>query len=68
MASFMNILNTTLGVATVAGHPFVYFVLWLGPFLTVWRVINRLRAVAEHGGMIRSRDRRRTTHSVRRAS
>ena len=47
------------------GHPLVYFVLWLGPFLTVWRVINRLRAVAEHGGMVRSRDRRRTTHCVR---
>ena len=33
--------------------------------MTVWRVINRLRSIAEHGGMTRSSDRRRTTHSVR---
>ena len=33
--------------------------------LTVWRVINRLRSIAEHGGMQRSKDRRLTTHSVR---
>ena len=38
--------------------------LWLAPYLTVWRVINRLRSIAEHGGMERSKDRRRTTHSV----
>jgi fatty acid desaturase len=52
-----------IGVAT--GHPFVYFVLWLAPYLTVWRVINRLRSIAEHGGMQRSKDRRETTHSVK---
>ena len=33
--------------------------------MTVWRVINRLRAIAEHGGMTRSPDRRMTTHVVR---
>ena len=33
--------------------------------MTVWRVINRLRSIAEHGGMERSKDRRRTTHHVR---
>ncbi len=38
---------------------------WLRPYLTVWRVINRLRSIAEHGGMQRSKDRRSTTHSVR---
>ena len=54
-----------LALAAAAGHPLVYVVLWLGPFLTVWRVINRLRSVAEHGGMVQSRDRRQTTHSVR---
>jgi fatty acid desaturase len=43
----------------------VYFVLWLAPYLTVWRVINRLRSIAEHGGMQRSKDRRLTTHSVK---
>jgi fatty acid desaturase len=30
----------------------------------VWRVINRLRGVAEHGGMERSDDRRLTTHHI----
>src|SRR4029078_4867355 len=35
------------------------------PYLTVWRVINRLRSIAEHGGMQRSKDRRQTTHTVR---
>ena len=40
-----------LGVAL--HHPFVYFVLWLAPYLTVWRVINRLRSIGEHGGMQR---------------
>jgi fatty acid desaturase len=43
----------------------VYPVFWLAPYLTVWRVINRLRSIAEHGGMQRSKDRRETTHSVR---
>ena len=38
---------------------------WLLPYLTVWRVINRLRSIAEHGGLRRSADRRETTHSVR---
>lgn len=47
------------------GHPWVWLLLWFGPYLTVWRVINRLRSIAEHGGMQRSEDRRNTTHSVR---
>jgi fatty acid desaturase len=50
---------------TLAGHPLLYFLLWLAPWMTVWRVINRLRAIAEHGGMVRSDDRRETTHHVR---
>ena len=45
--------------------PEVYVILWLLPHLTVWRVINRLRSVAEHGGMRRGDDRRIATHSVR---
>jgi len=53
-----------VAVATVFGHPELYL-LWIGPYLTQWRVTNRLRAIAEHGGMIRSADRRETTHSVR---
>jgi len=43
----------------------LYPLLWLAPWMTVWRVINRLRSIAEHGGMTRSRDRRMTTHVVR---
>ncbi|MGZ4755992.1 MAG: fatty acid desaturase family protein [Acidimicrobiia bacterium] len=54
-----------LGLFTVAGHPWLYLFLWLLPDLTVWRVMNRLRSIAEHGGMQASSDRRNTTHSVR---
>ncbi len=48
----------------VVGAWWVYPILWLAPWMTVWRVINRLRAIAEHGGMQRSDDRRETTHHV----
>jgi fatty acid desaturase len=54
-----------IAIGIALGHPWVYFILWLAPYLTVWRVINRLRAIAEHGGMQRSKDRRETTHTVR---
>jgi fatty acid desaturase len=55
-----------LAVASAAaGYPLVYWLLWFAPYMTVWRVINRLRSVAEHGGMQQSKDRRQTTHSVR---
>lgn len=54
-----------LVVFTAAGWPQLYLLLWLGPWMTGWRVINRLRAIAEHGGMIRAADRRCTTHHVR---
>ena len=54
-----------LAAAIASGHWWLYPVLWLAPYLTVWRVINRLRSIAEHGGMQRSKDRRQTTHSVR---
>ncbi len=50
---------------TAAGWPQLYLALWLLPWMTSWRVINRLRAIAEHGGMVRSEDKRRTTHHVR---
>ena len=52
-------------VLTAFGAWWVYPVMWLAPWLTVWRVINRLRSIAEHGGMEGSTDRRRTTHHVR---
>ena len=41
------------------------YVVWLGSWCTLWKVSNRLRAIAEHGGMERSADRRRTTHVIR---
>jgi fatty acid desaturase len=49
---------------TAIGRPELYPLLWLLPWMTVWRVINRLRSIAEHGGMTRSPDRRQTTHHV----
>jgi fatty acid desaturase len=61
----------TAGGAVAAGgfdraHVWVlYPVVWVVPHLTVWRVINRLRSIAEHGGMRADPDRRVTTHSVR---
>ncbi len=48
-----------------AGHPWLYALLWLLPYVSYYQVVNRLRAVAEHGGMTRSSDRRNTTHHVR---
>jgi len=47
------------------GHPWLYVFLWLLPWMTYWRVANRLRALAEHAGMTRSDDRRMTTHHIR---
>jgi fatty acid desaturase len=54
-----------LALFTLAGRPELYVLLWLLPWMTSWRVLNRLRSIAEHGGMERSPDRRRTTHHVR---
>lgn len=54
-----------LALFTIAGRPELYVFLWLLPWMSVWRVLNRLRAIAEHGGMTRSADRRLTTHHVR---
>jgi fatty acid desaturase len=53
-----------LGAALAFGRPLAY-VVWIGSWSTLWKLSNRLRAIAEHGGMIRSRDRRQTTHVVR---
>jgi fatty acid desaturase len=50
---------------TLIGRPELYLFLWLLPQMSVWRVLNRLRAIAEHGGMTKSDDRRLTTHHVR---
>jgi fatty acid desaturase len=65
----LRILATQAGVLLVitltTGKPWLYPLLWVAPWMTVWKVLNRLRAIAEHGGMARSEDRRLTTHVVR---
>ncbi len=52
-----------LATSIVFMRPLAY-VVWFVSWSTIWRVLNRLRAIAEHGGMVRSRDRRETTHVV----
>ena len=54
-----------LGVFWAAGHLWLYAVLWVLPYFTYYQVANRLRVIAEHGGMTRTPDRRNTTHHVR---
>jgi fatty acid desaturase len=61
----LGVQAVILALFTLAGRPWLYPLLWLAPWMTVWRVLNRLRAIAEHGGMTRSADRRLTTHVVR---
>lgn len=56
------VLAVVMGLATQAW--WAYLVFWWLPWMTQWRVLNRLRAIAEHGGMQRSNDRRLTTHNV----
>jgi fatty acid desaturase len=61
------ILGLQAGLLTasiVFMRPFAYLV-WILSWSTLWKFSNRLRAIAEHGGMERSRDRRRTTHVIR---
>ncbi|MGI9621360.1 MAG: fatty acid desaturase family protein [Acidimicrobiales bacterium] len=48
----------------LGGVPWLYLLLWFLPWMTYWRVVNRLRALAEHAGMTRSPDRRYTTHHI----
>ncbi len=54
-----------LAAALAWGRPLLYPVCWLASWMSLWKVSNRLRAIAEHGGMMRSTDRRCTTHVVR---
>lgn len=53
-----------LGASIAFMRPWAY-VVWIGSWSSLWKVSNRLRAIAEHGGMMRSRDRRETTHVIR---
>lgn len=61
--SVQAVMWTVMWLAT--GHWYVYPLVWFVPWMTGWRVVNRLRAIAEHGGMAHSDDRRQTTHNVR---
>jgi len=66
--TFWKIIATQLVLlasAIASGYWWLYPFFWLAPYLTAWRVINRLRSIAEHGGMQLSSDRRETTHAVR---
>jgi fatty acid desaturase len=54
-----------IALGAALGHPWVYFILWLAPYLTIWRLINQLRSIAEHAGMQRSSDGRLITPAVR---
>ena len=51
--------------SSIAVHRPLMYVVWIGSWATLWKFSNRLRAIAEHGGMERSADRRRTTHVIR---
>lgn len=51
-------------IFALLGVWWAYLVFWLLPWGTYFRVFNRLRALAEHGGMTRSPDRRFTTHDI----
>lgn len=66
-ASSILVTQAVLAVTMtlLSGRWWLWPVMWLAPWLTVWRVLNRLRGIAEHGGMEHSADRRRTTHVVR---
>lgn len=58
-------LHVVLIGASIAFMRPMAYVVWIVSWSTLWRVSNRLRAIAEHGGMIRSSDRRETTHVIR---
>ena len=55
-----------LAIVGYLAHPAIYLMFWFLPYLTIWRIMNRLRSIAEHGGMRADPDdRRATTHSVK---
>jgi fatty acid desaturase len=53
-----------VGTFFAVGHPWLYLTMFVLPYFTLWRVINRLRSIAEHGGLRADDDRRIATHSV----
>lgn len=64
----LSILGVQLALWAVlwaaTGRWWIYPLLWWLPWMTQWRVLNRLRSIAEHGGMEAGADRRVTTHNV----
>jgi len=60
----MVVQAVMLGISLAFVRPMAY-VVWVASWMTIWQFTNRLRAIAEHGGMIRSKDRRETTHVIR---
>ncbi len=59
----LAVQTVMLGASVIFMRPLAY-VVWILSWSTLWKVSNRLRSIAEHGGMERSRDRRRTTHVI----
>lgn len=64
LLKILGVQGVLVTAAIVSGYWWTYPLFWLLPYLTVWRVINRLRSIAEHGGLTASDDRRVATHSV----
>jgi fatty acid desaturase len=54
-----------IAIGFALNHPWVYFILWLAPNRTVWRATNRMRSIAEHGGVQRAKDGGLITPTVR---
>ncbi len=52
------------GVFWLTGQPWMYLLLWVAPYVFIYQLLNRLRAIAEHGGMTRSPDRRAASHVI----
>jgi len=52
------------GVFWLTGQPWMYLLLWVVPYVLVYQLLNRLRAIAEHGGMTRSPDRRAASRVI----
>ncbi len=64
----VRIVGAQIILALVLGFGIAWWawpLMWFMPYMTVWRVLNRLRAIAEHAGMSNSKDERVTTHHVR---
>ena len=63
-AQYIVLVQVLMLATSIAFMRPLAYVVWLLSWSTMWRVLNRLRAIAEHGGMIRSKDRRQTTHVI----